>query len=76
MPTHLHTLLFHADFQAKALEQVVTDFRKFTGRWNSETPFQELRSSLGLERTRGWCTRTVLRAAPCLFGLYRVVALR
>jgi putative transposase len=32
MPTHLHAILFHADFQAKALEQVVTDFRKFTGR--------------------------------------------
>src|SRR3954471_15915131 len=31
MPTHLHAVLFHADFQAKALEQVVTDFRKFTG---------------------------------------------
>jgi hypothetical protein len=32
MPTHLHAILFHADFQAKALEQVVTDLRKFTGR--------------------------------------------
>src|SRR5947208_9280187 len=32
MPTHFHAILFHADFQAKALEQVVTDFRKFTGR--------------------------------------------
>src|SRR5262245_8195979 len=32
MPTHLHAILFHTDFQAKALEQVVTDFRQFTGR--------------------------------------------
>src|SRR6266446_7982621 len=32
MPTHMHAILFHADFQAKAREQVVTDFRKFTGR--------------------------------------------
>src|SRR6266705_1332868 len=32
MPTHLHAILFHVDFQAKAVEQVVTDFRKFTGR--------------------------------------------
>ena len=32
MPTHLHAILFHADLQAKALEHVVTDFRKFTGR--------------------------------------------
>ncbi|OWK37714.1 REP-associated tyrosine transposase [Fimbriiglobus ruber] len=31
MPTHLHAILFHADFQAEPLEQVVTDFRKFTG---------------------------------------------
>src|SRR5262249_44775836 len=33
------------------------------------------RSCLGLETTRGWCRRTVLRAAPCLLGLYSVVAL-
>jgi hypothetical protein len=47
----------------------------YTGRWNLETTFQELRCHLGLETTRGWCRRTVLRAAPCLFGLYTVVAL-
>jgi hypothetical protein len=47
----------------------------YTGRWNIETTFQELRAHLGLEATRGWCARTVLRAAPCLFGLYSVVAL-
>jgi hypothetical protein len=29
---------------------------------------------LGLETTRGWKERTVVRAAPCLFGLYSVVA--
>jgi hypothetical protein len=46
----------------------------YTGRWNIETTFQEMRSYLGLETTRGWCRRTVLRAAPCLFGLYTVVA--
>ena len=46
----------------------------YTGRWNIETTFQELRSGLGLETTRGWCRATVLRAAPCLFGLYSVVA--
>jgi hypothetical protein len=39
-----------------------------------ETTFQEMRAYLGLETTRGWCRRTVLRAAPCLFGLYTVVA--
>ena len=47
----------------------------YTGRWNIETTFEELRAHLGLETTRGWCPRTVLRAAPCLFGLYAAVAL-
>ena len=47
----------------------------YTGRWNIETTFQEMRSCLGLESTRGWCEKTVSRAAPCLFGLYTAVAL-
>jgi hypothetical protein len=47
----------------------------YCGRWNIETTFQELRAHLGLETTRGWCRNTVLRAAPCLFGLYTAVAL-
>jgi hypothetical protein len=47
----------------------------YTARWNIETTFQEVRAHLGLETTRGWCRQTVLRAAPCLFGLYTVVAL-
>jgi hypothetical protein len=47
----------------------------YTGRWNIETTFQEARSCLGLETTRGWCAGTVLRAAPCLLGLYTAVAL-
>jgi DDE superfamily endonuclease len=47
----------------------------YTARWNLETTFQELRSLLGLETTRGWCRSTVLRLAPCLFGLYTAVAL-
>jgi DDE superfamily endonuclease len=46
----------------------------YTSRWNIETTFQELRCHLGLETTRGWCRHTVLRAAPCLFGLYSVIA--
>ena len=32
MPTHFHAILFHKSFDAKQLEKVVTDFRKFTGR--------------------------------------------
>ena len=47
----------------------------YCGRWNLETTFRECRSGLGLETTRGWGRSTVLRAAPCLFGLYSVVAL-
>jgi hypothetical protein len=43
--------------------------------WQIEATFQEARAHLGLETTRGWCRRTVPRAAPCLFGLYSVVAL-
>jgi hypothetical protein len=46
----------------------------YCGRWNIETTFQETRSALGLETTRGWCQKTVLRAGPCLLGLYTVVA--
>ena len=47
----------------------------FTGRWSIETTFQEMRAYLGLETTRGWTEKTVLRAAPCLFGLFSVIAL-
>ena len=47
----------------------------YGGRWNIETTFQELRSHLGLETTRGWRKQTVLRMAPCLFILYTVVVL-
>jgi hypothetical protein len=47
----------------------------FTGRWAIEVMFQEVRHYIGLESTRGWCQQTVLRAEPCLFGLYTLVAL-
>jgi hypothetical protein len=46
----------------------------YVGRWNEETTFQEMRAYLGLETTRGWKEKTVKRMAPCLFGLYTVVA--
>jgi len=45
----------------------------FTGRWSLEVTFEEMRSYVGLETTRGRTEKTVLRAAPCLFGLYSVV---
>jgi hypothetical protein len=47
----------------------------YTGRWSLETTYQEMRPYLGLETTRGRREATVLRMAPCLFGLYSVVAL-
>jgi hypothetical protein len=47
----------------------------YAQRWNIETTFAEMRSYLGLETTRGWCERTVLRAEPCLLGLYSVVTM-
>jgi hypothetical protein len=47
----------------------------FTGRWSIEVTFEELREYMGLETTRGWSEKTVLRMAPSLIGLYSVVAL-
>lgn len=69
--THRDEYFFTTD-QALTAEAVIAHY---TSRWNIETTFQELRAYLGLETTRGWCRATVLRLAPCLFGLYTVVAL-
>jgi DDE superfamily endonuclease len=69
--THRSEYLFSTD-AALTPAQVIG---YYTARWNVETAFQECRSCLGLGTTRGWCRATVLRAAPCLFGLYSVVAL-
>jgi putative transposase len=32
MPTHMHAIVFDADFDARRLSRTLTDFRKFTGR--------------------------------------------
>jgi hypothetical protein len=69
--THRDEYLFTTD-PALVADAVVG---AYCGRWNIETTFQEARSALGLETTRGWCKKTVLRAGPCLFGLYTVVAI-
>lgn len=69
--THRDEYLFTTD-PALSADAVVG---AYCGRWNIETTFQEARSALGLETTRGWCKNTVLRAGPCLFGLYTVVAI-
>jgi DDE superfamily endonuclease/Archaeal putative transposase ISC1217 len=68
--THRDDYLYSTDMTWTAQQIIET----YTGRWNIETTFQEMRAYLGLESTRGWCQRTVLRAAPCLFGVYTVVA--
>jgi hypothetical protein len=45
----------------------------YTGRWNIETTFQEARSYLGVETTRGRVRNTVVRAEPSLLALYTLV---
>ncbi|MFA7322267.1 MAG: transposase [Dokdonella sp.] len=47
----------------------------FTGRWPIETTFQEVRHHLGFETTRQRAEKSVLRAGPCLLGLFSVVCL-
>jgi uncharacterized protein YerC len=69
--THRDEYFFTTDLAMTPTTVIET----YTGRWNIETTFQEMRSYLGLETTRGWSRNTVLRVAPCLFGVYTVVAL-
>lgn len=69
--THRDEYFFSTDPEMSPVGMV----EAYAGRWNIETTFQEARCHLGLETTRGWCRRTVPRAAPCLFGLYTAVAL-
>jgi len=47
----------------------------FTGRWSIEVTFQEVRQHLGFTTPRNWCPNSVLRTAPCLLGLFSLVAL-
>jgi DDE superfamily endonuclease len=69
--THRDDYLYSTDTTQTAQEII----EAYTGRWNIETTFQEARAYLGLETTRGWKRETVLRAAPCLLGLYTLVSL-
>jgi hypothetical protein len=68
--THRDGYLYSTD-RGMAAEAVVT---MYAGRWNIERTFQEGRSHLHSDTTRGRSRATVLRAAPCLLGLYSVVA--
>ncbi len=68
--THRDEYFFTTNLALTAAQVIET----YTGRWSIETTFQEMRAYLGLETTRGGTEKTVLRVAPCLFGLYTVVA--
>lgn len=69
--THRDEYFYSTDPTFDARRVIETD----TGRWNIETTFQEARSGLHVQTTRGWSKPTVLRAVPCLFGLYSIVAM-
>jgi len=47
----------------------------YTERWSLEVTFEEMRSYIGLETTRGRAKNTILRLAPLLFGLYSIIVL-
>lgn len=47
----------------------------YTGRWAIEVAFEETREHVGIETTRGRSAQTILRAEPCLFGLYTLITL-
>jgi hypothetical protein len=47
----------------------------FTRRWAIEVTFEESRAHLGLTISLDHCEKSVLRAMPCLQGLFSVVVL-
>jgi hypothetical protein len=67
--THRDEYFFTTDVAMRPEAVIET----YTGRWNIETTFQEARSYLGLETTRGRVRTTVLRAEPSLLALYTLV---
>jgi hypothetical protein len=67
--THRDEYFFTTDMMMSVSSLIET----YTGRWNIETTFEEVRSYLHVQTTRGWSRNTVLRMAPCLFGLYTFV---
>ena len=65
--THRDSYLFSTD-PAMPVARVI---ETYTGRWNIETTFQEMRAYLGLETTRGRTKNTVLRACRACSGCTR-----
>lgn len=49
--------------------------QRYNDRWGVEEVIEESKQSLGLERTRGWCPRTVRRQAPLALLLVTLVKL-
>ena len=49
--------------------------RWFVRRWSVEVTFEEARRHLGVETQRQWSDRAILRATPCLLGLFSLVTL-
>jgi hypothetical protein len=69
--THRDEYFFTTDGNISP-EQIVENY---TGRWSIETTFQEARAYLGVESTRGWSEKTVLKMEPMLFLLYSVITM-
>ncbi len=65
--THREEYFFTTDLAMTPKAVIET----YTGRWNIETTFQEVRSYLGLETTRGRCRNTVLQANGAAVGCTR-----
>jgi hypothetical protein len=55
--TSNHNIFFKTD--AAVTAQKIIEL--YSGRWNIETTFHEMREHLGLETTRGWTRITVMR---------------
>jgi hypothetical protein len=68
--THRDESFYATDVALDPAEIVTRD----AGRWNIRCTFRESRAHLRAATTRGGSGRTVLRATPCLSGLYSVVA--
>ena len=67
--THRDEYFFTTDTRLNAKAVV----EGYTGRWNIETTFQELRANLKIGSTRCRTKNSVLTSVPCLFGLYSTV---
>jgi hypothetical protein len=72
MPGHRPPLVLFCTDPSVSAKQIV---RWYVDRWHIESTFEEVRAHLGLDTQRGWSTRGVGRAAPCLLGLFSLVVL-